>query len=357
MTERVPTLGVLGAGQLAWMLTNAANRLGVDVHVLRPNESSDRCSADRITIAALDDLAAVAAWAGDVDVVTVETENIPLPTLETAATVAAVHPAPESVGLCQDRLAEKGFLDRNGIDVARYVAVERAGDAAMGMEKLATPCVLKTRRFGYDGKGQRIVHNADEAEQAWTELSEVPCIIEELVPFEAELSVVAARDRSGRVAVYDPGRNTHLEGILRETLVPSRLGPDVEREATTTTRRILELQDYVGVLAVEFFVLADGLLVNEMAPRVHNSGHWTMEGCVVDQFEQHVRAVMGFPLGSTDRHADVEMRNIIGDDLDGLASMLSTPSRRIHLYGKRETRPGRKMGHVNQVKPLTAASS
>ena len=353
MTGSVATLGILGAGQLASMLTHAANRIGVDTHAYRSAESDDRCSANRVTTAPLDDLAAVATWAGEVDVVTVETENIPLATLRAAATIVPVRPSPEFVGICQDRLLEKNFLQDNGIAVARYCAVDQAGDASAALEQLGTSGVLKTRRFGYDGKGQHVLRAVDQAEAAWQDLDEAPCIVEELVPFDAELSVIAARSPSGETTAYDPGRNNHREGILRKTFVPSELGLGIEQEAKAIARRILDAHDYVGVLGVEFFVADGELLVNEMAPRVHNSGHWTMDGCVIDQFEQHVRAVMGLPLGSTERHVDVEMHNIIGHDLDRLSTMLVSPAQRIHLYGKRDLRPGRKMGHINRVKKRT----
>jgi len=331
------------------MLTASANRIGVDVHAYRPSESSDRSPGNQLTTASLDDIDALKAFAATVDVVTIETENIPVDTLRMLEEIVPVRPASRVVEIVQDRLFEKQFLQRSGVPVADYGVVDSAADLAREIERLGGTGILKTRRFGYDGKGQSRIGPGDDAETVWSDHGSAPSVVESFVSFDCEISVIAARSQTGDVAMFDPGKNAHREGILRETYVPSGLDPAIEDAARDIAQRILESHDYVGVLGVEFFVVGNDLLVNEMAPRVHNSGHWTQAGCAVDQFEQHVRAVMGMPLGSAERHSDVVMTNLIGNDIDDLDQHLATSNARVHLYGKRETRPGRKMGHVNTI--------
>ena len=349
MTDRPPTLGILGAGQLAAMMTDAANRIGIDVHVLRPTESDDRAPGNQLTTASFDDSAAVLAFAETVDAVTVETENVPTETLRMLEPIVAVHPSADVIEIVQDRLLEKQFLTANDIPTAFYVAVGSAEELATASESLGGPGIIKTRRFGYDGKGQARVNTPADAAGAWDSHGAGPSILEALVPFDCEISVVAGRSAAGDIAMFDPGRNEHRGGILHQTQVPAAVDRAVEEEAKQITRTILEAFNYVGVMGVEFFLTGSDLVVNEIAPRVHNSGHWTQQGCVVDQFEQHVRAVMGLALGSPERHCDVVTTNIMGDDVSGLTTLLDATDTRVHLYGKREARPGRKMGHTNTV--------
>ena len=353
MSADVPTLGILGAGQLAAMLTASANRLGIDVHVFRPGESGDRCSADQLTTGSYDDTEALRQFAASVDAVTVETENIPVDALTLLEEAVPVHPTPAIIEICQDRLLEKRFLAENGIGTARFGPVSSASELREQIEHCGADGIVKTRRFGYDGKGQTRFDASDDVDAVWESHGEVPSILEALVPFDFEISAIAARSSSGEIAMYDPGRNEHRDGILRTTEVPARLEPGVRDDAQAIAERILSALDYVGVMGIEFFVVGTELLVNELAPRVHNSGHWTQEGCVVDQFEQHVRAVMGYPLGSVERHCDVVMTNLIGDDVTNEALTAAAGSR-LHLYGKRDVRPGRKMGHTNTVRRRSA---
>lgn len=356
MSARIPSLGILGGGQLASMITTAANRLGVDVHVYRAAESRDRCSADQLTTASYDDEDALRAFAETVDVVTIETEDIPVQTLRVLEDLVAVRPSADVVEIVQDRLLEKQFLTDAGVATTRFAAIDSAHDLGEQLPLYADGAILKTRRFGYDGKGQTRVQKTDDAVEAWQQHGGAPSILEAMVPFDFELSVIAARSESDDVAMYDPGRNTHRDGILHRTDIPAGIDPGLEQQAFDIAKRILDAFSYVGVMGIEFFVVGSTLLVNELAPRVHNSGHWTQEGCVVDQFQQHVRAVMGYPLGATARHCDVVMTNLLGDDVDDPA-LRERAGSRLHLYGKRDARPGRKMGHVNTVRPLGSAPS
>jgi len=335
------------------MLTDAANRIGIDVHVFRPNESEDRAPGNQLTTGSFDDTETLLAFAETVDAVTVETENVPTETLRTLEPVVAVHPSADVIEIVQDRLLEKQFLTKNGIPTAPYVGVDSAESLAAESAALAGPGILKTRRFGYDGKGQARITTPADAAAGWKSHGSGPSILEGLVPFDCEISVVAARSESGTVAIFDPGKNEHRDGILHQTQVPAGVGEAVETQARDITRTILGALDYVGVMGVEFFLTGADLVVNEIAPRVHNSGHWTQAGCVVDQFEQQVRAVMGLALGSPERHCNVVTTNIMGADVDGLSTLLDTPATRVHLYGKRQARPGRKMGHTNRVSPRT----
>ena len=352
MTSRVPTLGIVGAGQLASMLTEAANRIGIDVHAYRSSASNDRCSANAVTTAPFDDDEALAAFAATVDAVTIETEDIPVETLQALEKHVPVYPASSVVAISQDRLFEKRFMADNGVGTAWFAPIDSAVDLQAALDECGGQGILKTRRFGYDGKGQTRIAVGDDAASAWAEHGDAPSILEAFVPFDFEVSVIAARTPGGDIATYDLGRNDHRDGILRTTVVPVQLDAELEAKAVDISTRILNGLDYVGVMGIELFVVGQDLLVNEIAPRVHNSGHWTQEGCLVDQFEQHVRAVMGRPLGSTTRHSNVVMTNIIGNDLDELDSLIAESQSRIHLYGKREVRPGRKMGHTNRVEPL-----
>jgi 5-(carboxyamino)imidazole ribonucleotide synthase len=350
------TIGILGGGQLGRMLAMAASRLGFKCHVLCPDPSSPAFDVvHRITEADYSDMAALDRFADDVDVVTYEFENVPV---ETAAFLAArkpVLPDPQVLAVTQDRLAEKDFVVSLGIATAPYAAAACESELAEAVSSVGLPAVLKTRRFGYDGKGQATLRPDDSAIAAWTAVGRQPAIVEAWVPFEREISVVAARDRDGRIECFDVAENEHSNHILKVSRVPADVTPAVADEARRIAGRIAEAFDYVGVLAVEMFVVADGVghivVVNEIAPRVHNSGHWTLDGCSVSQFEQHVRAVAGWPLAVPLRYGRAEMVNLIGDEIAAYRQWLNVPGACIHLYGKQTVRSGRKMGHVTRIFP------
>ncbi|MGB3554104.1 MAG: 5-(carboxyamino)imidazole ribonucleotide synthase, partial [Jannaschia sp.] len=293
---------------------------------------------------------ALARFAGAVDVVTWEFENVPTAAIDLLEISRPVRPGREALRVSQDRLEEKRFLEGLGLAVAPFRDVPDAGGLVAALVDLGTPAILKTRRLGYDGKGQIRIEDAADAGAAFEAMAGEDAILEGVVPFRREVSMIAARGASGEVVCYDPGENVHEGGILRTTTVPATLTGAQRTDAALLAGRILNALDYVGVLGVELFVTESGLVVNEIAPRVHNSGHWTEAGCAIDQFEQHIRAVAGLPLGDGTRQADVVMENLIGDDMDRLPDLLAEPATRLHLYGKAETRPGRKMGHVNRVR-------
>jgi 5-(carboxyamino)imidazole ribonucleotide synthase len=350
------TIGILGGGQLGRMLAMAAARLGFKCHVLCPDPSSPAFDVvHRITEADYGDMAALDRFAEDVDVVTYEFENVPA---ETAAFLAArkpVLPDPQVLAVTQDRLAEKDFVASLGIATAPYAPASSDGELDDAAAAVGLPAVLKTRRFGYDGKGQVMLRPGDDAAAAFAAVGRQPVIVEAFVPFEREISVVAARDRDGRIACFDVAENEHFNHILKVSRVPANVTPAVAEEARRIASQVAEAFEYVGVLAVEMFVVADGaghaVVVNEIAPRVHNSGHWTLDGCSVSQFEQHIRAVAGWPLAVPLRHARAEMVNLIGDEIASYRQWLDVPGACVHLYGKRTVRPGRKMGHVTRIFP------
>lgn len=352
MLQPGATIGILGGGQLGRMVAMAAARLGFDAHIYtdEPDSPASRVAA-ATTVAAFDDEAALANFAAVVDVVTTEFENVPARTAEVLiACGATVRPGANALAIAQDRVLEKRFLNEAGVATTPYAAIESEGDLEAALQGLAPPAILKTRRLGYDGKGQAKITRADGAAAAWAAIGGKPAILEAMAPFEREISVVAARDDVGAFAAFDPAENTHEDGILRVSRVPSSLPQAILDDAVAATKRVADALDYVGVITVEFFVMHDGrLLANEIAPRVHNSGHWTEAVCPTSQFEQQVRAVAGWPLGSTARLAEAEMHNLIGDDVDLWPGLLSDRDVVLHLYGKRETRPGRKMGHFTRI--------
>jgi len=343
-------LGILGGGQLGRMLSVAASRLGFTTHIYEPgvNPPAGQVAA-RVTTAGYDDEAALRAFAETVDVITYEFENIPTSALDLLEPLRPIRPGRKALKISQDRLVEKAFLSDLGLKTAPFAAVDDAEDLAEALEEIGTPAILKTRRFGYDGKGQARIMAPDDAAPALADMAGAPAILEGFVAFSHEVSVIAARGVDGSVACFDPGENLHEGGILRTTTVPARLSPMQRSDAVLLAANILNALDYTGVMGVELFVTPSGLLVNEIAPRVHNSGHWTQTGCTVDQFEQHIRAVAGWPLGDGQRHADVMMENLIGDDMDRVPDLARDSDTAIHLYGKAEVKPGRKMGHVNRV--------
>ncbi|MBR3369184.1 MAG: 5-(carboxyamino)imidazole ribonucleotide synthase [Rhodobacteraceae bacterium] len=343
-------IGILGGGQLGRMLSVAASRLGYRCHIFDPAPQPPAGHvAEKVVTAPWDDARALRDFAAGVDVITLEFENIPTATLDLLEPLRPIRPGRQALAVSQDRLTEKDFLRDLGLQTAPYAAVSSAADLTAALAAIGTPAILKTRRLGYDGKGQARLQTPEDAGAAWDAVQGAPAILEGFVSFSHEVSVIAARGLSGEVAAYDPGENLHQDGILRETRVPARLVPALRSDAVLMAARILNALDYVGVLGVELFVTADGLVVNEIAPRVHNSGHWTQNGCAVDQFEQHIRAVVGLPLGDGGRHADVVMENLIGDDMDRVPALLKTRDAAVHLYGKPERRAGRKMGHVNHI--------
>ncbi len=343
-------VGILGGGQLGRMLSVAAARLGFRCHIFEPGANPPAGQvADMVTTASYDDHDALRSFAADVDVITYEFENIPTRALDVLEINRPIRPGREALRISQDRLTEKTFLQGLGLATAPFADITDADSLAEAVASIGTPAILKTRRFGYDGKGQFRLNAADDAAAALADMSGAPAILEGFVDFTHEISVIAARGVTGEVACFDPGENVHRDGILDRTTVPARLSPALRSDSILIAANILNALDYVGVLGVELFVTPDGLIVNEIAPRVHNSGHWTQNGCAVDQFEQHIRAVAGWPLGNGQRYADVIMTNLIGEDMRKVPQLAAEPDTALHLYGKTEVKPGRKMGHVNRI--------
>lgn len=353
MSEMLPpgsVIGILGGGQLGRMLSVAAARLGYRSYIYEPAANPPAADvAHAVTTAPYEDEAALRAFAQAVDVITYEFENVPTSALDLLESLRPIRPDRKALATSQDRILEKDFLTSIGLSTAPYAAVNSAADLDAAIARIGAPAILKTTRLGYDGKGQARILSAADAPAAYAAMKGAPAVLEGFVTFRFEASVIAARSLSGEVAAYDPGENVHKDGILHTTTVPARLSPAQRTDAVLLAARILNALDYVGVMGVELFVTDAGLIVNEIAPRVHNSGHWTQNGCAVDQFEQHIRAVTGWPLGDGSRHADVEMLNLIGDDVGMIPDLARRKNTAIHLYGKAEARPGRKMGHVNRI--------
>jgi 5-(carboxyamino)imidazole ribonucleotide synthase len=346
------TIGILGGGQLGRMLALAAAPLGFRVHIFAPEADSpafDVCFA--YTCAAYRDETALAAFAGAVDVVTYEFENVPVETVRFLEERVPVRPGSTALAVAQDRLAEKRLARDLGAGTADFAAVDSLADLEAAVQRIGLPAVLKTTRFGYDGKGQAKLRGPADIPAAWAAMKGQPAILESFVAFACEVSVVAARAVDGAFAAFPVTENEHRDHILHRSVVPAAIAPATAAAAIAITHRIADALDYTGVLGVEFFVTGDGeVLVNEIAPRVHNSGHWTQDGAVTSQFEQHIRAIAGWPPGSTALvGSGAEMVNLIGAEADAWAALAATPGARLHLYGKREARPGRKMGHVNRV--------
>ncbi len=346
------TIGILGGGQLGRMLSQAAAKLGFDVCIFtdEPDSPASRVSAKTIVGNYLDH-AALADFARRVHVVTTEFENVPAETAEALiAAGARVAPSPQALAVAQDRFDEKSFF--NSIDIATppFAAVSSQAELDAAVAKIGAPAILKTRRLGYDGRGQIRINTPADAAGAYEKLG-APGILEGFCAFDHEISIIAARGYDGAIAFFDLCENEHAGGILSRTLVPAHASELTILDAQAAAQRVLEAFDYVGVLTIEFFVMSNGALIaNEMAPRVHNSGHWSIEGAVTSQFEQHIRAIAGWPLGSTHRVADVEMRNLIGDDANAWSALAAEPGASVHLYGKRDARAGRKMGHVTRLR-------
>ncbi len=365
MTERPVspgmTVGILGGGQLGRMLAVAAAELGLSCHVYCPDTKSPAFAvAAARTIAPYDDESALAAFAAAVDVVTFEFENVPAATVAFLSSNTAVFPGARSLSVSQDRLFEKQLMAELGIAVPAYAPVDTLADIYSAVAKTGRPAILKSRRLGYDGKGQATIRTGDDPVTAWRAIGEAPAVLETFVNFEREISVVLARGRDGAMGAWDISENHHKAGILDTTTVPARVTPALAARAVEIAERIAVALDHVGVLAVEMFVIGAGpnarLMVNEIAPRVHNSGHWTTDGARTSQFEQHIRAVCGWPLGDTGRHSDAVMTNLIGDDVNRWRELAAEPGAKLHLYGKSEALPGRKMGHVTRVSPRREGS-
>ena len=348
-------VGVLGSGQLGRMLALAAGRLGYRVHTYSPESDSPTGHvADAEIVGSYDDVEALRRFADGVDVVTFEFENVPSASAAAIAERALVRPDGSVLHTTQHRGREKGFLSRAGLPVAPYALVDSLDDLRAALARLGLPAILKTASFGYDGKGQARIDRAEDAVAAWDRLGRQPAVLEAFVDFERELSVVAARGVDGRIAHYGVIENTHARHILDVSVAPARVPPQVERDALGIARAALEALDVVGVLCVELFLTRDGrVLVNELAPRTHNSGHLTIDACATSQFEQQLRAVCGLPLGATDLVRPAAMANLLGDLWqDGeprWADALARPGIRLHLYGKRDAKPGRKMGHLTAL--------
>lgn len=360
MTAPLPpgsVIGILGGGQLGRMLAQAAARLGFRSLILDPAADAPAAQVtDGFLCAPYDDPAALAALASRADVITYEFENVPSAALDILAALPGappVRPGRRALETSQDRLAEKTFLQSLGLACAPFAPVESLADLQAALAKLGTPAILKTRRLGYDGKGQVRLSAQSAAAEAWAAMAGAPAVLEGFVPFSREISVIAARGLTGEMRAYAPGENQHEAGILRQTRVPATLSPAEEAAARGAAEKMLVALDYIGVIGVEFFVTPEGLLINEFAPRVHNSGHWTQNGCSTDQFEQHIRAITGWPLGDTARFADVVMENLIGAEVDRALAEAQSPGTALHLYGKGQARAGRKMGHLNRLRPLS----
>jgi len=346
------TIGILGGGQLGRMLAMSAAKLGYRTVILEPQADCPAAQvASRQIVAAYDDAVALDELAGVSAVVTYEFENVPVDAAKRLAASVPVFPPPRALEVAQDRLVEKSFLNDIGVETAAFRAIDSDDDLAAALETFGGNGVLKTRRLGYDGKGQRVFRDhSGDVTGSFAAMGGAPLILESFVAFEREASIIAARFQDGWIATYDAAENVHRNGILHSSTVPASLSEAARKEAWVAASDIVSELGYVGVMGIEFFVLPDNrVLVNEIAPRVHNSGHWTEAACAVSQFEQHVRAVAGLPPGDPRRHSDCVMENLIGDDVLRAPALLAEPDLALHLYGKAEARPGRKMGHFTRL--------
>lgn len=352
-------IGIFGGGQLGRMTSIAAARLGYRCHIYCPDHDSPASHvSDAHTVAAYDDAEALRTFARSVDVVTFEFENIPLESVRLVAELVPVRPAWKALEVGQDRLLEKTFFNGVGLGTAPWRRVDGPESLAEAITAIGVPAILKTTRLGYDGKGQIRITAATDPEDAWRSLGADVGVLEGFIDFEREISVIIARGLDGALAAFDPVENRHVNHILDTTIAPAPIRPELAAAAMEAARRSAEALDLVGLLAIEMFITRDGrILINEMAPRPHNSGHWTIDACYTDQFEQLVRAVCGLPLGTPARHSDAEMKNLIGDDIARWPDLLAEPAAHLHLYGKAEARPGRKMGHVTRLRPKAASQT
>ena len=347
------TIGILGGGQLARMLGMAAAKLGYQTIIFDPDAQAPAAQvASDHMIAKYSDEVALAAFAKHCDVVTYEFENVPVAAAKFINALTPVRPGPQALEAAQDRLVEKNFLGEAGIETAPFMAVNSADDLLAALASFDGNVVLKTRRMGYDGKGQQVLKSVDpiSAADIYAPFKGVPIIVEGFVAFAREISVIAARGLDGAIAVYDPAENVHRDGILYTSTVPANASSETLVQAHKAASTILEALEYVGVIGVEFFVMANGgLIANEIAPRVHNSGHWTEAACAISQFEQHIRAITGLPLGNPSRHSDCVMENLIADEIGRMEALCAESQVVVHHYGKSEVRAGRKMGHFTRL--------
>ncbi|GAA0776838.1 5-(carboxyamino)imidazole ribonucleotide synthase [Roseibium denhamense] len=349
------TIGILGGGQLGRMLAQSAAKMGLKTHIYCPDPGSPAFDvSNTFTVAPYEDADALDRFAAAVDVVTYEFENVPGPTASRLHAKVPVRPGVRALEISQDRLFEKQYLTKASVDIAGFAEINSQEDLDQALQKFNGKGVLKTRRFGYDGKGQLMIRSSADGNGAYAALGSVPAVLEQLIAFECEVSVIVARSLDGTCVSYDIARNHHENHILKTSTVPAGVTAETLNTARRMAEQIVTGLEYVGVMGVEMFLLQeDGeerLLVNEIAPRVHNSGHWTQDACLTSQFDQHIRAVAGWPLGSAQRHSDAVMENLIGFEADEWHAALSDPNACLHLYGKSETREGRKMGHVNHIK-------
>ncbi len=352
------TIGILGGGQLGRMMASAAAELGLKVHIYAPEQNPPAAELAAVTTtAAYTDAARLAAFADSVDVVTYEFENVPAETAAILAKHTNVFPAPDALRIAQNRSLEKTFLNDNGLATAPFRIVESFNDLQDAIAEIGTPCVLKTQTMGYDGKGQAKIDSAEDADTAWDAIGQKPAIVEAFIPFDCEISVIAARGPDGAIALYDVVDNVHKNHILHQTHVPAQIDDDLITHAHEMAHTLISALNYVGVIAVEMFACGHDekgkplILVNEIAPRVHNSGHWTQDAAVTSQFEQHIRAICGWPLGDTSRTHNAVMTNLLGDDVNAWQDFAAKPNTKVHLYGKAEAHAGRKMGHVTELLP------
>jgi 5-(carboxyamino)imidazole ribonucleotide synthase len=349
------TIGILGGGQLGRMLAVAAARLGLKTRIYSDEADAPAFDvAHARTVGSYADEHALARFAASCAVVTCEFENVPAQTLQAAARAVPVFPGAKSFAVAQDRLIEKDFITGLGVSVAPYVRVDSLEDLRAALPRVRVPALLKTRRFGYDGKGQVLIRGEEEISAALEAIGHAPALVEGIVPFEREVSLIVVRGQDGALQFYDPVENVHQDGILAISRAPARIAQALAIEARTIAGKLAEALGHVGVLCVEMFERTGEkpeLIVNEFAPRVHNSGHWTLDACLVSQFESHIRAICGWPLGETSRHSDAVMTNLIGSDVDKWRELAGEPDTALHLYGKAEARPGRKMGHVTRLYP------
>ena len=354
MLEPGSTIGIMGGGQLGRMLAIAAAELGFKTHVYAPDTDSPAFEvAGRFTLAAYDDKVALETFANSVAVATFEFENIPVATIEAIEDISPVFPSSRALGLTQDRLIEKNFMRHCGVMTAPFAEVRDLASLNAAIQMVGTPAILKTRRFGYDGKGQMKIMQPNDAAAAFSEIKSAPAVLEGFVPFTKEISVIAARNTDGAFSAFDISENEHKNHILDRTVVPATLSQQAADQALAAARALAEGLGYVGVFAVEFFVVVENgierVIGNEIAPRVHNSGHWTLHGAHTSQFEQHIRAIAGWPFGSNSRHGRIEMLNLVGENTARWRELAGEPNTRLQLYGKSELRAGRKMGHATRI--------
>ena len=342
------TIGIIGGGQLARMLATAAAELGFEINIYCPDRDCPAAQvANKTVLGNYDDNEKLVAFAKNINVLTYEFENIDTKALEELEKVVDIRPSVKALKISQDRYTEKTYLNSLGIKTTKFYKIDEVSDIEKHFVKIKKPILIKTRRLGYDGKGQVLIKTQDDINEYYLKNEFSPSIGEEVLRFDKELSVIIVRDKEGNTKAFEPGENVHERGILVTTTLPSSISEALRNDATEIAKKIVGDLDYIGVMGVEFFLKGKELLVNEIAPRVHNSGHWTMDGSYSSQFQQHIRAIMELPLLSTERHSDIVMYNLIGKVTSDL---LKNELAKVHIYGKKDPRPGRKMGHVNLIK-------